>query len=82
MKDLLEIQEQRRKANQQARKGSAEIRREARQIINSQTILEKKEIKDNSNKAEENSQPLIVRYKKKKAVYYYKFPSINNLNKA
>ena len=68
MKDLLEIQEQRRKTNQQARKGSAEMRRENRQLINSQTILEKKKIKDNSNKAEDNSQPLIVRYKKKSGI--------------
>ena len=65
---LKEIEEQRRKASQQARRGSAEIRREARQIINSQTILEKKKIKDNSNKAEETSQLLIVRYKKKSGV--------------
>ena len=65
---LPEIQEQRRKASQQARRGSAEIRREARQIINSQTILEKKKIKDNSNKAEDNSLPLIVRYKKKSGI--------------
>ena len=69
MEYLPEIQEQRRKASHQARRGSAEIRREARQIINSQTILEKKKIKDNSNKAEDNSQLLIVRYKKK-AEYY------------
>ena len=68
MKDLPEIQEQRSKANQQARRGSAQTRREARQIINSQTILEKKEIQDNSNKAVENLVPLIVRYKKKRYI--------------
>ena len=79
MKDLLEIQEQpkkitfkeieeqRRKSSQYARRISAEVRREAREIINSPTILEKKrKIKDNSNKVEDSSQPLIVRYKKKK----------------
>ena len=63
-----EIEEQQRKSSQYARRISAEVRREARGIINSPTILEKKEIKDNSNKAEDNSQPLIVRYKKKSGV--------------
>ena len=65
---MKEIEEQRRRASQKARRDSAQIRREARQIINSQTILDEKEIKDNSNKAGENSQPLIVRYKKKSGI--------------